>query len=148
VLYGPDAVFEYGKGSVLLQDPEDAAAIVSSGRGVHEALAAAALCAKRGIKVSVVDMPSIDAELLLSLCDSGKPLYIAEQNNGYIWQNLTKLLCRRRARVDTARLVPVNALDQEGRPRFIHSGTYEQLLEAFGLTPAQLAETIERRTAV
>ena len=27
-----------------------------------------------------------------------------------------------------------------GRPRFIHSGTYEELIEAFGLTPAQIAD--------
>jgi len=59
--------------------------IVSSGRGVHEALAAADLCG-----AGVVDMPSIDDQLLLELYDSGKALFFAEQNNGYIWQNFLR----------------------------------------------------------
>jgi transketolase len=118
---------------------------VSSGRGVHEALAAAERCAGQGLTIGVVDMPSIDAELLLSLYDSGKLLCIAEQNNGYIWQNLVKLLFQRRPSLDTGRIMAINTLGRDARPRFIHSGTYEELLEAFGLAPAQLAETIRRR---
>jgi transketolase len=145
VLYDPDFVFEYGKGYILQQDPADAAVIVSSGRGAHEALAASRLCADAGVKAGVMDMPSIDAELLLSLYDSGKLVLIAEQNNGYIWQNLVKILFARRPRPDVSRLVAINTLGRDGRPRFIHSGTYEQLMEAFGLAPAQLAETILRR---
>ena len=66
----------------------DAAVIVSSGRGVHEALAAARVCATAGTDVGVVDMPSIDEELLLELSESGKLVCLAEQNNGYILQNL------------------------------------------------------------
>ena len=145
VLYGSDFVFEFGKGYTLRQAPDEAAVIVSSGRGVHEALAAAESCAGQGLHVGVVDMPSIDAELLLSLYDSGKLLCIAEQNNGYIWQNLVKLLFQRRPSLDTGRLIPINTLGRDGRPCFIHSGMYEELLDAFGLAPAQLAETIRRR---
>ncbi|MEA2541615.1 MAG: transketolase, partial [Acidobacteriaceae bacterium] len=55
---------------------------------VHEALAAAKKCADSGIAVGVVDMPSIDEKLLLDLYNSGQWLVLAEQNNGYIWQNL------------------------------------------------------------
>ena len=36
----------------------------------------------------------------------------------------------------------INALDAKGRPRFIHSGTYEELIRAFGLAPSQLAQRI------
>ena len=38
----------------------------------------------------------------------------------------------------------INTLDADGRPRFIHSGTYEELIEAFGLTPSHIASAISR----
>jgi transketolase C-terminal domain/subunit len=147
VIYDPGFEFEFGKGYILRESPDAAAVIVSSGRGVHEALAAAAKCADQGLKVGVVDMPSVDAELLVSLYDSGKLLCIAEQNNGYLWQNLTRLLLRRRRQLDADRLMPINSLGKDGKPCFIHSGTYDQLLEAFGLAPPQLAAAIRRRVA-
>jgi transketolase len=146
VIYGADYSFEFGRGHVIRESAEDAAVVVSSGRGVHEANAASGLCAKNGIGVTVVDMPSIDDGLLLRLYDSGKLLIFAEQNNGYIWQNFLKVLYRhRKASADLARVATINTLDTEGRARFIHSGTYEELVEAFGLTAAQIAESIEKR---
>ena len=146
VIYGPDYSFEFGKGHVIRESAGDAAIVISSGRGVHEAIAAAGLCAKRGAGVSVVDMPSIDDQLLLQLYDSGKLLVLAEQNNGYIWQNFLKVLYRhRKASADLTRVATINTLDSEGRARFIHSGTYEELAEAFGLTAARIAEFIGKR---
>jgi transketolase C-terminal domain/subunit len=145
VIYGGDYAFEFGKGHALRRSPNDAAIIVSSGRGVHEALAAAELCAKQGIGAGVVDMPSIDDALLLELYDSGKPLLFAEQNNGYIWQNFLKVLYRHGRTADLSRVVTINTLDAGGKPRFIHSGTYEELIQAFGLTPQQIAEAIGNR---
>jgi transketolase len=147
VIYGSDYTFEFGRGYVLRESPNDKAVIVSSGRGVHEALAAAALCAGQGLDVGVVDMPSIDEDLLIELCESGKIVCLAEQNNGYILQNLLKTLHRRRKTAWEAldRVLAVNTLDGVGRPRFIHSGTYDELTEAFGLTPSQLARTITER---
>ena len=121
--------------------------IVSSGRGVHEALAAAELCGKAGIAAGVVDMPSIDEALLLRLYESGKLICLAEQNNGFILQNLLKILYRRRQASwpGAQNLLAINTLDADGRPRFIHSGTYEELTEAFGLTPARIASAIRQR---
>jgi len=147
VLYDGDYVFELGKGHVLRRSENERAVIVSSGRGVHEALAASAECRKRGVDVGVVDMPSIDEDLLLGLCESGKRIYLAEQNNGYILQNLLKLIHRRRperAQAALAQVVAVNTLDAGGRPQFIHSGTYEELIAAFRLSGAQLADAISR----
>jgi len=113
---------------------------VSSGRGVHEALAAAKL-----IDVTVVDMPTIDPMLLLSLYESGKPLFFAEQNNGYLWQNFLKVLYQYSSQpVDFKRIFTINTL-ADHRPRFIHSGTYEELIEAFGLTPQQIAKIVKNR---
>ena len=146
VIYGTDYSFEFGRGHVIREGAKDVAIVVSSGRGVHEAMAAAGLCEKSGIGVAVVDMPSIDDGLLLQLYDSGKVLMFAEQNNGYIWQNFLKVLYRhRKASADLARVATINTLDAQGRPRFIHSGTYEELTEAFGLTAAQIAKSIEKR---
>jgi transketolase len=145
VLYDSDFTFAFGKGYVLREQRGEVAVLVSSGRGVHEALAASAECARHGVLVGVVDMPSVDEDLLIELCESGKTICIAEQNNGYILQNLLKVLYRRK-RSDLScleRVVAVNTLDRDGRPRFIHSGTYEELVQAFGLTPSQLATTIQ-----
>ena len=146
VLYDSNYVFEFGKGHILRESAGEKAVIISSGRGVYEALAAAGECARQGLAVGVVDMPSIDEELLLRLHDSDKVLILAEQNNGYIWQNLLKVLYHRRKtgrRVD--KIVAINTLTAEGKPRFIHSGTYEELLPAFGLAPFQLAEAVRER---
>jgi transketolase len=147
VIYGSDYAFELGKGHVLRERPGDAGVIVSSGRGVHEALAASEQCARRGFTVGVVDMPSIDEPLLIQLYESGRLLCIAEQNNGYILQNLLRILFRhRRSSPDgERRVLPINTLGPDGRPRFIHSGTYEELIGAFGLAPEQIAEAITRR---
>jgi transketolase C-terminal domain/subunit len=143
VIYGSDFVFEYGRGYVLKQGEHDRAIVVSSGRGVHEAMAASTLLGQQDVGVTVVDMPSIDTELFLSLYDSGKPLLVAEQNNGYIWSELRRLLGRERSTIDMSRLIGVNTLDENGLPQFIHSATYAQLLERFGLSPQQLARKVQ-----
>ena len=116
--------------------------IVSASRGVHEALAASNQAAAKGVGIGVVDMPSIDEALLLRLYDSGKLLCLVEQNNGYLWQNFLKILSRHRRSCEWDRVLPINTLDAHGRPRFIHSGTYEELLEAFKLSPPQLMTRI------
>ncbi len=46
VIYGPEFRFEFGKGYIVREAENEQAVIVSSGRGVHEALAAAAECAQ------------------------------------------------------------------------------------------------------
>jgi transketolase len=138
VVYDEDYVFQFSKGHVLRESPDDTAIIISSNRGVHEALAASAL----GEGIGVVDMPSIDEELLLQLYDSGKKLCFAEQNNGYLINGFVKILYRHKKRCDWERILAVNTLDAGGNPQFIHSGTYEELLEAFHLSPAHLLRQI------
>jgi hypothetical protein len=41
-------------------------------------------------------------------------------------------------------MLTVNTLTHEAKPQFIHSGTYEELLHAFRLSPPQLADEIQR----
>ncbi len=147
VIYGSDYTFEFGKGFVVRESAGDVAVIVTSGRGVHEALAAAEECSTRGLPVGVVDMPSIDADLLLQLCGSGKIVCLAEQNNGYILQSLLRILYRRQPHGagGADNVLSINTLGADGRPQFIHSGTYEELIRAFGLAPAQIAAAIAKR---
>jgi transketolase C-terminal domain/subunit len=150
VLYPADYTFEFGKAGVLRNPPDAVAVIVSAGRGTHEALAAATQCAARGVPVGVVDMPSIDEELLVDLCRSGRLICLAEQNNGYILQNLLKVVYRRCPEVATAalqRVVAINTLGGNGRPSYIHSATYEELVAAYGLTPDRIADSVERALA-
>jgi len=149
VLYDQDYTFTFGKGHILRQSDADVAIVISSGRGVHEALASADLCAKDGLAVCVVDMPSLDEDLLLRLYATAKPLIFAEQNNGYLWQNFLKVLYRNRAStklVTLDQVVTINTLNAESKPQFIHSATYEELIAAFGLTPSAIADTIRGAT--
>lgn len=90
-------------------------------------------------------MPSIDEELLLNLYEKNIPLIFAEQNNGYIWNSFMKILFSRKKDISTDNLIPVNALDKNGRPQFIHSGTYEELVKSLSLDANSLAELISKR---
>jgi transketolase len=147
VLYPGSYEFEFGKGYVLRQSDVDKAIVISSGRGVHEALGAADLCHKQGLPIMVVDMPSVDEELLLKLYQSGLPIFFAEQNNGYLSQNFLKALYRLRGETKLEgldRVHTINALDAQGEKQFLHSATYEELVEAFGLTPAAIASAVQR----
>jgi transketolase len=128
----------------LWGDEHAAAFLVSSGRGVHEALAAARTLDGVGIRVGVVDMPSMDQDLVMKLYGSGKPVIVEEQNNGWIWAEMQKVLLRALPTVEINRFAAINTLDESGRPRFIHSATYPQLLEIFGLDADHLAARVKR----
>ncbi len=146
VLYGNEYEFAFGRAYRLRGGETEKAVIVSSGRGVHEALAASVICSQRGLEAGVVDMPSVDGDFLMKLCESGKLIVLAEQNNGYLWQSLLKVLYRNRQRVESEvlkRVISINTLNTDGRPQFIHSATYEELTAAFGLTPAAIADAVE-----
>jgi transketolase C-terminal domain/subunit len=146
VLYDSDYAFEFGKGYEVRRSASDRAIVISSGRGVHEALAAAELCAKNGINIGVVDMPSVDDELMIRLYRTGLPILFAEQNNGYLWQNFLKVLYRHRADTDASglkRVSTLNTLDRQGNKQFIHSATYEELVKVFGLTPDGIAQAVQ-----
>jgi transketolase len=145
VLYPADYKFSFGKGSWLRQGASDEAVLISSGRGVHEAMAAAEILAQQNVAAGVVDMPSVDENLFMELAGSGKLLVFAEQNNGYLWQNFLKVLYKHRndAASDVLRRVlTISTLDRNGKPQFIHSATYEELTAAFGLTPQAIADTV------
>ena len=145
VIYPSDVAFEYGRAYTPRRGPADRVVIVSSGRGVHEALSAADILRDDGIAAGVVDMPSVDSDGLLELYRSGKLVVIAEQNNGYLWSQLKRVLFARSKHIDTDSLVAINTLGPAGEPRFLHSATYDALLAQSGLAPRQIADTIRAR---
>ena len=144
VLYSPMTTFDYGKGTWLRGDKRSAAFLVSSGRGVHEALQAATLLESSGIGIGVVDMPSFDEELMMELFDSRKPTLVVEQNNGFLWSQARDCLFRSGRVAGGGKVIAINTLDGSGRPQFIHSATYPQLLEAFRLSPKIIAEEVRK----
>jgi transketolase len=150
VLYAADYEFEYGRGYIVRENDADTIVLISSGRGVHEALAAADLSSAEGIGVTVVDMPSIDEQLLMNLYRSGRRLIFAEQNNGYIWQRFLKVLYkyRRDTGADNLKNIStINMLDKSGNAQFIHSATYEELVDVFGLSSASIARYVSDLSA-
>ena len=74
-------------------------------------------------------------------------MFFAEQNNGFLLQSFLKVLYRHRgaARLDTFdRVRSINTLDAKGEKQFLHSATYEELVEVFGLTSSAIANTVRR----
>lgn len=145
VIYGPDFSFEYGRGYRLKEPEGEKAVIISSGHGVHEAVAAAEILEKAGIMTGVVDMPSVDPLMLTELADSGKLLVFAEQNNGYLYNAFKTAVFDHKKAVDPSRVAAVNTLGKNGEKTFIHSGTYGQLAEMFGLSGNMLAEYVKEK---
>ena len=141
VLYPKDFRFEFGKAYYVTKPAGAAAYIVSSGRGVYEALEAAKILEAGGVKTAVVDMPSPDPAMINELYETGKKIVVAEQNNGYLWTYFRKVLFRR-PEVKTGNIISINLLGPDGRPRFVHSATYPELLEHHGLAPKQIAGQI------
>ncbi|SEK92868.1 transketolase C-terminal domain-containing protein [Parapedobacter koreensis] len=139
VIYASDFEFEYGRSYVVKDAAEPDITVVSSGRQVFESLVAADELAARGIAVKVIDMPSIDQQVLLAEYHSGRPIVIAEQNNGYIWNNFIKVLFENEKQVDTGQLYAVNTVGK-GPLQYIHSGTYAELADYYGLSGSRLSD--------
>lgn len=144
VLYPSGSEFEYGKAYRLFGEGQAGICIVSSGRGSHEALAAAKLLAKQGISASVYDMPSFDPETVrLLVSDENSHVVFAEQNNGYLWNETAKLILDSKIKCNVSHLHAINLNREDGSYRFIHSATYNELTARNGLD----AESIAKRLA-
>jgi len=143
VVYAPGVEFVFGKAYRLRGSDQSEVNFVSSGRGVHEVLAAARIVEQQGVKAVVYDMPSFDQETMTQLLDKGALTVIAEQNNGFIWHEIGKRMLQ--SGLDLKNCVPINVNSPDGRSQYLHSATYQQLLSRFGLTPPQMAETVLNR---
>lgn len=143
VIYDADFNFEFGKSYKVIIKENAKATIVSSGRGVYEAMDAAKKLGEKGIIVNVIDMPTIDEHTIVELYKSGKPVFIAEQNNGYLWHHFRKTLFEKEASINTKNLVAINTTTKGGL-HYIHSGTYAELAAHYDLDAKHLAEQIEK----
>ena len=141
VLYDADFVFEFGKAYNLKYSEEAHATIVSSGRGVYEALDAAKKLEAEHIIINVVDMPTIDEDAIVELYQSGRTVFIAEQNNGYLWSHFKRVLFQQETNINTQKLIPINTTTKGGL-HYIHSGTYSELAAHYGLDGASLTERV------
>jgi transketolase len=141
VIYSEDFKFEFGKSSPVVQRNNVHAYILTSGRSVFEAMDASDILLSNGFGVNVIDMPSIDSDAIIELYNSGKPVFIAEQNNGYLWTNFRKVLFSSLESINTKNMHPIN-LTVKGEINYIHSGTYNELVEHYGLNAEKLSKQI------
>ncbi len=142
VLYDSDYEFEYGKSEYVNKSENPAVTIISSGRGVHECLEAASILAEKNIAVDVVDMPSIDEKMIQELMAQDRRIIVAEQNNGYIIDNIRKILFAGNRPIDPSKIISINTTSKDGL-HYIHSGTYEELAAHYGLDAASIATTVQ-----
>jgi len=140
-IYDDDFAFEFGKAYNAKHSEEAEATIVTSGRCVYEALDAAKKLETEGININVVDMPSIDEDAIVELYRSGKPVFVAEQNNGYLWYHFKRVLFEKETNINTQKLIPINTTTKSG-VHYIHSGTYTELAAYYDLDGAHLSERI------
>ncbi len=137
-LYGKDFTFAYGRGYYLKKCDQPQAVVISSGRGVYEALEAHALLQKESVEIDVIDMPSVDEDLFHKVAETDTMILFAEQNNGYLY-NEFKRITYSITRPQGASTHALNGTDERGKPQFIHSGTYDELIESFSLGGSDIA---------
>ncbi|MBQ2627491.1 MAG: transketolase [Eubacterium sp.] len=142
-IYPADFRFEFGKALCAKEAADPKAVLVSSGHGVYEALAAAQILAESGIEVTVVDMPTEDPAAYAGFAASGIPVIFAEQNNGLILDRFGRYLVNSGIACDMKNIFKINLKRPDGSLQYIQSGTYSQIIEAYGLSPRQIAEYVQ-----
>ncbi len=145
VLYNAGVEFVYGKAYRLYGPAKSMVNFISSGRGVHESIAAAKILEEKGVTVSVYDMPSFDQETMIDILGQDALTVVAEQNNGFIWHEIGQMVLRTGGAVSLENCLAINVNKPDGSYHFLHSATYEQLLSQFGLEPGQMVETVLHR---
>jgi transketolase len=145
-IYEDDYIFEYGRGYSFGETQSADIVIVSSGRGVHEALSAAEILrTKYGRKVTVVDMPSIDRRMLKELNESDAKIVFAEQNNAWLFNTFLRAMYDEHSSVDVNKVLSLSTLEEDGSKRFLHSGTLPQFYDYLKLDGLHIAERVESK---
>jgi transketolase len=132
-----DTPFEIGK-AVVLKDGTDAA-IIACGLMVSRALEAARELERRGVSAAVIDMHTIkplDTACLRHYAETCGKLITAEEHS--VIGGLGSAVAEAAAGWPGVRLAMVGIPD-----RFGHSGTAEELLEEYGLTPDRIVKAWE-----
>ncbi len=134
----PDYKFEIGKG-VLVADGTDVT-IVATGLMVSVALEARDLLAAEGISARVVNIHTIkpiDREIIAKAAEETGAVVTAEEHNiiGGLGSAVTEVICE---------TTPVPVVRVGMNDTYGHSGTVPTLLEQYGLTPANVAESAKK----
>jgi transketolase len=137
-LYEPGDPFRMGGSHVVIEGTD--VTIVSYGDIVFEAIGAAGILAKNGIRAEVIDMYSVkpfDREGLLKSLDKTGALVVAEnhQRRNGLGYELSNFCLKNK-------VVPFENLGLEDT--FAESGSYGKLLEKYGLSRARIAEAAKR----
>ena len=137
----PDYKFELGKG-VLLRDGKDVS-LVATGLMVPAAIEAAELLAAEGIDARVINIHTIkpiDGEILAKAARETGAIVTAEEHNviGGLGSAVAEVVCEE---------CPVPMARVGMKETYGHSGTVPALLEAYGLTPASIAEAAKSAIA-
>ena len=132
----PDASFEIGKAYVMNEGSD--ATVFATGHLVWEALQAAEALEQEGISVEVVDIATIkpldEGAVLASVRKTGRAVVAEEHNRaGGLGESIAALLAEK----FPARLAYVNGMD-----RFGQSGTPSELMAAYGLDAAHIADAV------
>ena len=132
----PDYKFDLGKG-VLLRDGKDAT-IIASGITVSMALEAAEPLAEEGIDTRVINIHTIkpiDKEIITKAARETGAVVTAEEHNiiGGLGSAVSEVVCES---------CPVPVLRVGIEDSFGRSGKVPALLEAYGLTPENIAEKV------
>ncbi len=138
----PDYKFEIGKG-VCLADGRDVT-IVATGLMVSMALEARELLAAEGISARVVNIHTIkpiDRDIIAKAAAETGAVVTAEEHNiiGGLGAAVTEAVCETK---------PVPVVRVGMQDTYGHSGTVPALLEAYGLTPAAIAENAKKAIAM
>lgn len=137
-LYEPGDSFRMGGSHVVLEGSD--VTIATYGDILFEAIGAAHLLAKEGIRAEVIDMYSVkpfDAETLVESLDRTGALVVAEnhQKRNGLGYELSNFCLKNK-------VVPFDNLGLEDT--FAESGSYDRLLEKYGLSKACIAAAAKR----
>lgn len=136
VLYDADADIQIGKGNVVREGTDHT--IIACGLMVSEALDAAEELAKDGIQVRVIDMHTIkplDEEIILKAARETKSIITAEEHSviGGLGSAVAEVCAQKH---------PVNIRMIGIRDQFGRSGKPRELMQAYGITAADIAEAV------
>lgn len=133
--------FELGKGIILREGTD--VTLVATGLMVHEAIAAGVLLANEGISARIVNIHTIkplDRELILDSARKTGAIVTAEEHN--IIGGLGSAICELLSEELPTPVIRIGTNDVFGR-----SGNVPSLLEAYGLTAANIAASAKKVVA-
>jgi transketolase len=135
-IYGEAEKFEIGKGKVVKEGKD--VTIIANGDMVYHALQAAEALLGSGIQARVVDMHTIkpiDTELVLDCCEATGAIVTVEDHN--ILNGLGSAVAEV---VVEHNLVPLQRVGI--KDRFAESGEYQELLDKYGLSVADIVKAV------